>query len=363
MTVKQPFYIRSTVILFGLILLIVSLYYLADILVPLTFAGMIAILLNPLCNWLLNKKIPRILAIAICLLAAIVVFGSIGYFVSSQLANFLTEMPLLKKKGLELLTSLQTEIDQQLGINIANQNKWLSNLSSKLEPMAGSALSGLFGSLSVLLLLPVYTYLFLYYKNLLLNFLYEIFADTHSNEVATVLTQTKQAMQNYMSGLLLEALIVAMLNSAALMILGVKYALLIGVLGALLNMLPYIGGIIAIALPLLMATITKDGYDTHIWIVVSYLIIQFIDNNLLMPYIVSSKVKINALVSIIIILMGGALWGVSGMFLSIPIIGLIKIIFDRIPELKPWGKLLGTEMPTKAPGKFRRKLVKPKVTT
>jgi predicted PurR-regulated permease PerM len=95
-----------------------------------------------------------------------------------------------------------------------------------------------------------------------------------------------------------------------------------------------------------MVTITKDGIHTQIMIAISYIVMQFIDNHLLIPYIVSSKVRINALISIVGVLLGGAVWGFSGMFLSIPFIGILKIIFDRIPELKPWGKLLGDEIPT-----------------
>jgi len=121
-------------------------------------------------------------------------------------------------------------------------------------------------------------------------------------------------------------------------------------LGAILNVLPFIGGILSVLLPLIIATITKDGFSTQVWIVLSYLAIQFIDNHFLVPYIVSSKVKINALISIIIVLLGGAVWGIAGMFLSIPFMGVLKIIFDRIPDLKPWGKLLGDEVPTKHKG-------------
>ena len=138
----------------------------------------------------------------------------------------------------------------------------------------------------------------------------------------------------------------AILNSTALLLLGVKYAILLGVLGALLNILPYIGGLVAIILPVLIATVTKDGYNTQIGIIIAYGVIQFIDNNFLVPYLVSSKVKINALVSIVIVLMGGALWGIPGMFMSIPFIGVLKIVFDSVPELKPWGKLLGDVVPT-----------------
>ena len=355
MTKTYPFYFKSTVILFGLILFVLALSQLGDILIPLSFASMLAILLNPLCNWFQGKKVNRVVSICISLFLAIILFGGIGYFVISQMTNFSTELPLLKKKVAELFLKFQHEIDGRIGIDIKKQDEWFGEAKKGLRPLAGSALSGLFGSLSMLLLLPVYAFLFLFYKTLILNFFYEIFSREKTNEVELVLKQTKEAMQSYMFGLLLEALIVAILNTVALLILGIKYAVLIGVIGALLNILPYIGGLIAIALPVLMATITKDGFQTQLWVIVAYLIIQFIDNNFLVPYIVSSKVKINALVSILIVLMGGALWGVSGMFLSIPFIGLLKIIFDRIPELKAWGKLLGDEIPTKHLGQLRLK--------
>ena len=157
-----------------------------------------------------------------------------------------------------------------------------------------------------------------------------------------------------MVGLLLEALVVAVMNSVALLLLGVDYAILLGVIGALLNMLPYIGGIVAIALPVIIASVTKDGFSTQLGILGAYSLIQFIDNNFLVPFLVSSRVKINALVSVVVVLLGGALWGVAGMFLSIPFVAILKIIFDRLPEMRPWGKLLGDEVPTRHKGEIWR---------
>jgi predicted PurR-regulated permease PerM len=240
------------------------------------------------------------------------------------------------------------------------QNQYLGEAQASIKPLAGQLLGTVAGTLTTATLLPVYTFLLLYYKKLLVNFIYEIFSEENAQEVATVLRQIKGAIQSYMMGLLVEALIVAALNTAALLLLGVPYAVLLGVLGALLNVLPFIGGIIAVLLPLLVATVTKDGFSTQIGIVISYAVIQFADNHFLIPYVVSSKVKINALISIVAVLLGGAVWGVSGMFLSIPFIGILKIIFDRIGELKPWGKLLGDEIPTRHPGQLlRRRKIKP----
>jgi predicted PurR-regulated permease PerM len=109
---------------------------------------------------------------------------------------------------------------------------------------------------------------------------------------------------------------------------------------------------VAVLLPLLIATVTKSGFSTQVAIIICYLVIQFIDNHFLVPYIVSSKVKINALISIVVVLMGGLLWGIAGMFLSIPFVGILKIVFDRVPELKPWGRLLGDDVPTRHKGEI-----------
>lgn len=352
MVKKYPFYIRCTVILFGLVLLVYSMANLKVILVPLFFALMLAILLNPLVNRFQKWKLHRVLAIALALLIGLAVLSGIGYFLSTQIASFSDQLPLLKEKFLKLLQKLQYQVSQRFHLNMSNQEELINKAEEGMKPMVGQTLGTLAVLLEMLFLVPLYSFLFLYYKILILDFLYEIFAEENSTEVGMVLTQTKRAIQSYMFGLLLETLIVATLNSIALMILGLEYAILLGILGAILNILPFIGGILAIILPLLVATITKEGFGTQLGIIIAYIVIRFIDNHFLMPYIVSSKVKINALIATIIVLLGGAVWGIFGMFLSIPFIGVLKIIFDRIPELKPWGKLLGNEVPTTHKGQI-----------
>jgi predicted PurR-regulated permease PerM len=349
---KYPFYFRSTIILFGLILMVYILMNLRAILVPLAFAVLIAVLLNPISNRLVKLGIPKVLAITIALIAGFILISGLMYFLSMEISNFTDQLPEFKSRFTEMIVKIQHAVRSQFGIPIKKQNQYISDTETNLKPVLGATVSTLLETISMIILLPVYTFLFLYYKTLLLDFLYEIFARENAKEVSLVLVQTKSAIQHYMFGILLEALIVAVLNSIALMILGVQYAILLGILGAILNILPFIGGILSVALPILVATVTKDGYQTQLWIIVAYMLIQFIDNHFLVPYVVSSKVKINALVSIVIVLMGGALWGFSGMFLSIPLIGVLKIIFDRIPELQPWGRLLGSEIPAKHKGQL-----------
>jgi predicted PurR-regulated permease PerM len=356
MLIKEyPFYLKATVIMFGLILACYILNQLGDILVPFCFAGLFAVLLNPLCTRLEMLRLPRIAAILLTILIAIAIVVAIFYFLSSQIISFTASFPALKDKFGQMMTQLEGWVYNHFGIATQKQVQFIRDTMSNSRALVGRTVNTVIGTLSIIFLIPVYVFMMLFYKTLILNFLYEVFSEEHSQQVAEILRETKGAIQSYIVGLLVEMIIVAVLNSLALIILDVKYAVLLGVIGAILNILPYIGGIIAIALPILMATVTKDGFSTQIGIFVAYIIIQFIDNNFIYPRFVSFRVQINALISIVIVLMGNGLWGVSGMFLSVPFIAVLKIIFDRIDELKPWGKLLGDQVPTRHMGQIWRR--------
>lgn len=349
---EYPFYLKATVILFGLVLLTYALYNLKGILAPICFSFIIAILLNPLVNKLQRKGAHKLVAIGLSLLVALLVVGGILYFISTQLMTFGENLPQLKLKFNEHLADLQQWVAVNLKFTIAKQQKVLDDLAISGQSFLGGALGSALGTLGLIFLVPIYVFLLLFYKTLIVNFFHEIFAEENTLKVSEVLVETKSAIQSYMVGLLIEALIVAVMNSVALMLLGVEYAILLGVIGALLNMLPYIGGIIAIALPVIIASVTKDGFTTQLGVIGAYTLIQFIDNNFLVPFLVSSRVQINAFFSIFIVLLGGALWGIAGMFLSIPFLAILKIIFDRLPDMKPWGKLLGDTVPTKHKGEI-----------
>ncbi|WP_051664212.1 AI-2E family transporter [Dyadobacter crusticola] len=357
---KYPFYIQAPMVFIGLYLLFYFMHLLQDIIVPFAFAGLIAILLNPLYNRFQKWNINKILAIVLTILLAVLVVAGIAFFLSSQIAQFGEMLPQLKTKAASLIHELQSWLSVKFNVSNEKQtsmvNDALDEAMNSGKTYVGKTLNTVFGILSFFVLIPLYIFLLLYYKPLILNFIFEVFDENNSEQVAEILQETKGAVQSYIVGLMIETSIIAALNSAALLILGVKYGLLLGVIGAILNLIPYIGGLIAIILPVLISFITKDGITTPLLIVGAYSLIQFADNNIIVPRIVSSKVSVNALISILIVLLGGTLWGVSGMFLSIPFVAVLKIIFDRIEELKPWGKLLGDKMPEDAP----KQVVNPK---
>ena len=226
--------------------------------------------------------------------------------------------------------------------NLVFKTEVINNSSSTLS----TTLSTLGSLLATFLLIPFYTFMILFYQSHLVSFTHQVFGAGNNNSVSEILTQSKSLIQSYLVGLSAEFVIVSVMNSAGLLILGIDYAILLGVIGALLNIIPYIGGLIAVALPMMVALATETSVWYAFYVLAVYYFIQLIDNNYIVPVIVASKVKINGLFSVIVVIAGNALWGISGMFLSIPLLAIMKLIFDHIEPLKPWGFLLGNIVPT-----------------
>lgn len=361
---RLPLYLKLSTILMGLLAFFYILFIGQEILVPLTFSWILAILLNPLVNFICRRS-NRIIAISISIILMLIVFSAILFFIGSQVSMFSDSFPALKKAFNDYVNQGLTWFSQTFNVGKWKVKAWMEEQKTEQIHNAGgmitNTVTGLGGAVVNILLIPVYIFLFLFYKPLLLDFIGKLFHSHQHKVVADVLSQTRVLIQNYLIGLLLELVIVAGMNSIALVIIGIKYAVLLGVIGAILNLIPYIGGIIAIALPMIMGLIT-DNPSCALWVFVAYIIIQIIDNNFLVPLIVASKVKVNALVSIIVVLIGGAVWGVAGMFLSIPLTAIAKVIFDRVEKLQPFGFLIGDTMPdiSKAIFHFSRPTKEPK---
>jgi len=184
----------------------------------------------------------------------------------------------------------------------------------------------------------------LFYQPHLVQFIHKLFGADNNQKVNEILLETKVIIQSYLIGLFAEFAIIAVLNSAGLLVLGIQYAVLLGIIGAFLNIIPYLGGLIAVFIFMIVALITKSPVYV-LYVAALYTIIQFIDNNYIVPKVVGSKVKLNALVSLLAVIAGAALWGIPGMFLSIPLTAILKLLFDRIDSLKHWGFLMGDTMP------------------
>jgi predicted PurR-regulated permease PerM len=348
--IQWPFFAKASIFLVGLVALLAILFIAQAIIVPFVFSIIIAILLHPLVNFLVKKKITRVLSIIISLLITFLIIVAFIILLFSQASRFSESWPILVEKFTDLVNQFIAGAASYFDINPQAIHDWITKTQGELintsTAAIGKTLITVGSAIMVLLLLPLYIFLLLYYQPILLEFVHRLFINSDKNQVSHIVTQTKTLIQRYLTGLIIEATLIATLEIITLLILGVDYAILLGIIGALLNMIPYIGGIIAVALPMMVALVTKTSGWTAIYVLIIYYIIQLIDNNFIVPKIVASKVKINALFSILAVFIGNALWGVPGMFLSIPILAIIKLICDNIEPLKPWGFLLGDTMPS-----------------
>ena len=343
---RSPLYIQFGFKFLVIFFICYFIFIAQEILVPLAFAVLLAVLLLPLVNFLEQRNIPRVLSIAISLLIAIVFIGSIVYFLSTQIANFVDDIPSIKRHLNEHWLTLQKWIREKMHISLREQNQYLNNTAEKIKDR--DYLSDTFFSvteaLMLLILLPIYTFLILYYRDLIRRFLYAVFRKEHSEKVALVIKQSKVMINSYMTGLLIEMAIVAVCNSAGLMLLGIKYALFFGVLAAVLNIIPYIGMFTATLFTVLVTLSTSTHTSDIFWVITVMYGIHIIDVNILMPKIIASRLRINALISILGVIAGGALTGISGLFLSVPAVAMTKIICDQVEGLEAWGILLGDDI-------------------
>jgi AI-2 transport protein TqsA len=344
---KFPLYVKAPLVMLGLALVVFTLHIASDLIFPLFFAAIFAIMLHPIEQWLLRHRVPKLLAIAGTVVLGVAALLALLYFIYLEVVQLSSQLPVFKAKLFQTAQQVEQWLDARFGLTNQKLMGYLKEAGSRAAGLAGGTLTAVSGLLVVATLLPVYIFLLFLYQQRLVLFITQVFSSRRGDSgVAEVLHESKAAIQSYMVGLLIEGSIVAVLNVAGLLALGIPYALLLGVLGALLNFIPYIGGLAAIALPVLMAFVTKDGLGYPAGVVAVYVVIQFIDNHFLIPRIVASKIKVNALVAIVGVLVGNAIGGVAGMFLALPVIAIIKIICDRIEALKPWGLLLGDEEPT-----------------
>lgn len=344
---QMPFYARLA---FQFLVIFFICYFIniaQNILVPLAFAVLLTVLLLPVVSFLESKKLDKVLSIGISLLLAIIFLAGIIYFLSSQIANFIQDIPSIKEHLNEHFIAIQNWIYHKFNIPFTEQNQYLNEQANKLKAGGTGYIRNTFFSITeallLIILIPIYTFLLLYYRLHIRNFLFIVFKKNNNQKVQSVISKSRIMIRSYIVGLLIEMAIVATANSIGMLILGIKYAIFFGVLSAVLNIIPYIGMFTATLFTVLVTLTTTDNTSDIVWIIIIFYSIHIIDVNILMPKIVSSRLRINALISILGVIIGGALTGISGLFLSVPAIAFIKIICDHVESLQPWGMLMGDD--------------------
>lgn len=343
---ELPFYIQFTGKLLMILLLCVFVVQGQTVVVPFIFSILLSILLLPVTNFLEQKaKFPKSLANFISVIFALSIIVGLIYFFSQQISSFIEDIPTLKKNLDTHYSTIQKWIQKRFGISTREQTEMINDATADVQD--GSVISKtvftITNTIFYIILVAIYSFLILYYRHMIKRFIFAIFVKAKEPELNEVLLESKGIVQNYMLGLIIEMGIVAAANSLVLLVIGVEYPIFLGIFSAILNIIPYVGILSGIIFTVLVTLTTSNNLSDILWIVVSFEIIHFIDSNFLMPRIVGSKVRVNALVTIIGVVIGGTLIGLPGIFLALPVIAILKIIFDRIEDLKPWGMIMGDD--------------------
>lgn len=336
--------------IFTILLLVVvaAIIYLAnDILFPVILAFIFGVLIRPIDSFLQRKwHFPKLLSVIITVAIAVIFFAAILFLLGLQLKDFFDDLPTLEKNMMKVLHDIADWINKTFGVTNFEQEKMVKENFKGKNFLSMESFGSFTGMLMNFILVPLYLFLFLFYRSLLLEFLIKLVPPKSTEKMQIIVNDIKVIIRMYILGLLLEIAIVASLTTLGLWIIGVKYALFLGLLVSLLNLIPYVGILVANFLSCLISLSNNPSLEQSVLGVLAVIgAVQLIDNNILLPRIVGSKVRINALASILSVIIGGSLAGVPGMFLAIPITAILKVIFDAIPSLEPYGYLLGDELP------------------
>ncbi len=333
-----------------------------SVLVPLMVSGFLAVLISPMASWLERRGVPALLAAFLSLVALLAFIFGLAYFFYNQLLGFADELGMLERRMSELLEQLneftQRHIEGAVPISLENIqtiifNYIYENMASLTHGVIATATT-----LTIIVIVPIYVFLFLYFRRFLIQFILRAFPYRNRDKVQRVIHKVKNVVQNYIVGMFLVIIILAILNSIALYSFGLKHALLFAVFAALLNVIPFLGPFIGATFPIVFALLTTDTLWVPFGIFLSFYVIQLAESNLFTPKIVGGKVAMNPLLTILTLFVGNFIWGLSGMILFIPGMAILKVIFDEIPGMEPYGYLLGDTRSPKKARKRRERLLK-----
>jgi predicted PurR-regulated permease PerM len=340
----MPFYIRYTIVAVCLVFTVIIMRAASSLLIPL-FAGLLlAILLLPIVNFLERFRCPKGIACLLAVLCFVIAFAFVNYFLTVQITGFSKEIPNIMAKLNVQIASLQQWIMAKFHVNSDQQTDYLSNSFNAILNGITGFLYKMFFSLGNIviwiLFVCIYAFFILYYRSLLVRFIMKLVEKDFPDEMPVIVSENRKVIKAYIVGLLAEFGIMLVVISLVLLLLGIKYALLLAIIAALLNIIPYIGIYTATLLAMLVTYANSTG-SAAITVCIVLLSIHLVDGIILLPRIVGSRMKMNPLMMIIAVIIGDIVWGIPGMFLFIPLAAMLKIIFENIPSLNAWAILFG----------------------
>ncbi|ULQ53871.1 AI-2E family transporter [Flavihumibacter fluvii] len=336
---------RILQILLAVVLAGLILYIGRSLFIPLSFALLISFILYPVCKWMEKKGINGTLAIFINLIIVTAFLGSILFLLINQLNTFGTEWPLLENKLHESYRQFSAYLKTDWNISSEQQQIWLQqfseNSTTHLFGLLQQTISASVVSLVLLLLIPIYSFLILFYRVRLLKALIMILPDKYRTGIKEIVQLAIDSYYGFIKGMLIVYLIVGILNSLGLLLLGIPHAILFGCIAAILTFIPYVGIMVASLFPITLAWVTYNSIWYPVGVIAIFAIVQYLEANLIFPWAVARKLNLNTLMTIVAIIIGGILWGAAGMILFVPFAAILKLVAERVKGGEGLAVLLG----------------------
>lgn len=343
--IELPAYAKLVCVLLSIVVIVYGLHTLHGLLIPLVFAILFAVLLFPLANRLENWRVPRVLAIVLCLILTLGVLTALFWGISIQISNFSEVIPKFVEKGTAYINSLRTFADEKLNIDrqrqVAEIQKYLNQALAEGGTILTTTLLATTSIITNLFLILLFAFFFLLYRDFFRSFFYKVFEDTRRSKIDDVMGKIYDVVKDYLAGLVLVILIIGTLMTVGLLILGVDYAVFFGFFGACLVLIPYFGISLGSLLPAAYTLVTQDNPVKALGVIGVFLFVQTLEGNFITPYIVGSKVSINPLAAIVVLILWENVWGLPGLVLALPMTAILKVVFDSVEALKPYGFLIG----------------------
>lgn len=332
----------------ALLLLIVTALILGKpFLVPLTFAALLAMLLLPVTRWLELKGVNKALATLAAIMLLISFFAVVLFFIGWQMSDIASNTAKLQQTISEKYEQAKDLITQQLGVSEQKQDQIIEeqqkSSTGKMTGMVTGVMGGITSFLTDTLLVFVYVFLFIYLRSRIKGFIIRLVPLVERQNAMRILDDTQQVTVKYLSGLFLMIVCLWVMYGIGFSLLGVENAIFFAILCGLLEIVPFIGNLTGTAVTIAMSVVQGGDMNMVIGILLVYGLVQFIQTYLLEPMIVGAEVSINPLFTIIGLVAGELIWGIPGMILAIPLLGITKIVFEHIEALKPFAYLIGSD--------------------
>lgn len=346
-----------------LFLIFAGLYFGKDFFMPLFIGTILATIFLPFCKWLESKKVPRLLSPLLCLLILLILIAGIVLLISWQISELANDAAIIRERATKLFDNFQQYIYDTANISKEEQTKIIKDEQSSVTKFIPSILGSLAYIFTNFIFILIYIYLILYYRIHIRDFILKLAIPDQKNEVRQVVYKAAKVSQQYLIGLAKMIVCLWIMYGIGFTIAGVENPIFFAILCGLLEIVPFIGNITGTALTVLVSAAKGGDSSILAGILLTYGIVQFIQGWVLESIIVGPQVRINPLFTILALVLGELIWGIPGVILAIPLIAMLKIVYDHVENLKPYGFLLGEAeksgkkrlLATKIKGWFKKK--------